>query len=330
MRKGKGQGARGKKKYRALVVGAGNIGAFFDRPSDKNVLTHAHAYKSHPGFELAGFVDADRKKAARAAKVWGGRAFLSIEEAFASGPIDVVSVAVPDALHYPVLKSLAGYPVKLVFAEKPLAASARQGREICALYKKKGIGLAVNYTRRFVPGFEAMKRDIAAGRYGRFVTGTGYYGKGLFHNGSHMVDLVRSLLGEVSSPRVLSKINDFYKDDTSVSAAIAVRGGMFNMLSVPAGSYTIFELDLLFTKKRVRITDSGFRTERYDVKVSPVFKGYRNLVLSAFASTRMCEAMYAAAGNIHLHLAKGERLKSSGNDALGTLMACEMIKRGKG
>lgn len=321
-----GTGYRG--RYRVLIVGAGNIGAFFDTPGDKNVLTHAHAFTSHEGFELTGFVDTDIKKAKKAAAIWGVKAYTSVEEAFAAGRIDVVSVSVPDELHHAVLKSLASFPVKLVFAEKPLAKSVREAREICRLYKKKGIKLAVNYTRRYVPEFAALKEEIASGVYGRFISGSAYYGKGLFHNGSHMADLMRYLIGEIGSSRKLAVIRDHYRDDPSVEAVISFKnGGNLSLMCVPPEHYTVFECDLFFEKKRVRITDAGFKMERYDVKPSKVFKGYRNLTLAALTATRMGEAMLWAVDNIYAHFSGKAALKCSGADALGTIEACEKIKR---
>ena len=55
--------------YKALIVGAGKMGAFFDEPGSDNIFTHAHAYNNHPGFELSGFVDIDGKRARRASRL---------------------------------------------------------------------------------------------------------------------------------------------------------------------------------------------------------------------------------------------------------------------
>lgn len=62
------------KSYNVLIIGAGNIGAFFDMPYSKNVLTHAHAFSKVEGFNLLGFVDVDNKKAIEAANIWNAKA----------------------------------------------------------------------------------------------------------------------------------------------------------------------------------------------------------------------------------------------------------------
>ena len=52
--------------FNALVIGSGNVGAFYDEPSSTHCLTHAHAFTKHDGFHLVGFVDDDLEKARRA------------------------------------------------------------------------------------------------------------------------------------------------------------------------------------------------------------------------------------------------------------------------
>ena len=80
----------------------------------------------------------------------------------------------------------------------------------------------MNYTRRFVPEIRSIREAIKSGNYGAFLTGTGYYGKGLLHNGSHMVDLLQFLVGEVGKVAKVSEIVDFYDHDPSVSALLTM------------------------------------------------------------------------------------------------------------
>jgi len=314
--------------FSVLIIGAGNIGAFFDTPQSSAVLSHAHAFTRHPGFLLRGFVDADPERAARAAQLWGGTAFGSVEEAFAGGVVDVAVVAVPDEYHYPLLLDLARYPVKLVFAEKPLAKSAEQGAEIMGLYHRLGIGLAVNYTRRYVPELAGLRAQIADGDFGNYLSGTGYYGKGTLHNGSHMVDLVRFLVAEIQGVSVVSRVDDFYPKDPSCSAVLTLAGGAaFFLQAVDCRSYTVFELDLLFGRKRIRMTDAGFRVELQEVRDSARFAGYRNLEVCGTQDTRLGNALYLAATNIHDHLAEGAALLCGAEDGYRALaLCCDLLK----
>jgi predicted dehydrogenase len=313
--------------YNALIIGAGNIGAFFDTPDSENILTHAHAYWKHKGFNLLGFVDIDQTKSRKAASIWGGNGYSSIEDAFKLEMIDVVSVAVPDEYHFEVLKKLSRFPVKLVFTEKPLARTLNEAREIFDLYSGKNIPVAVNYSRRFVPEIQKIKNNIEKGQYGPYMAGTGYYGKGLVHNGSHLIDLLRFFKREATGSVPISSIVDFYPDDKSISAVLSFKDKThFTLLNADCRSYTLFEIDLLFEKGRIRILDSGFRIEEYKIRQNTLFKGYRNLFKTKETDTSLGNSVYFAIDNIHNHLTKGAHLACSLEDGYKTLKTCLKIK----
>lgn len=313
--------------YNVLIIGAGKIGAFFDTSKSKNILTHAHAFKKHRSFNLLGFIDVDPKKARKAAALWKCRSFENIQDAFDSEKIDVVCVAVPDDCHYEVLKELADFPLKLIFAEKPLTKTMQQAKNIMRIYKMKNIGILINYTRRFMPEFEIIKKDIARGNYGEYLTGTGYYGKGILHNGSHLIDLLRYFIGEIKKIRPVSSLMDFYQDDKSISAILTFQhNSPFFMQFTDCRKYSMFEIDMLFEKKRVRIYDLGFKIEEYSIRDSKIFKGYKNIVKISEINTSFNNALYNAAENIYKYLSQGQALKCTLEDGYRTLETCTRIK----
>jgi len=313
-------------QYSVLIVGAGKIGALYDTPGSEAVLTHAHAFSSHPGFLLRGFVDCDRQQSERAALLWGTEAFDSVTDAFARSEIDVVVVATPDEAHYRVLKELAYLPLKLVFAEKPLTKSHTEAQYIVQLFHQRGIGLAVNYSRRFVRAFAQLRDKIARGEFGRYLTGMGYYGKGTLHNGSHMIDLLCLLLGEPTGVKTLGAIPDWNKYDPTCSVVFQIANDcQFIMLGLDCRCYTIFEMDILFENARVRIVDSGFAMELYEVIDSGVFAGYRVLSAGKRHQIDLSTALYGASENIYGHLSAGRPLACTGEDGARALAICYNI-----
>src|ERR1051326_3014718 len=195
--------------YQAAIIGAGRIGALLDHPQSPHVLTHAHGYSLCEDFEIAGFVDRDLEKAKAASHCWGGQAFECVEKLFQERAIDVVSVCVPDELHFETLLALAEQPVKFIFLEKPAVRSTAEANVVGSIYDRLQVRVLVNYTRRFVPEIRNIARAIKEGDFGAFVAGIGYYGKGLLHNGSHMVDLLHFLVGEVREIRKFREHEDF-------------------------------------------------------------------------------------------------------------------------
>lgn len=312
----------------ALIIGAGKIGAFFDDPKSKDIITHAHAYKKHPNFKLLGFVDNDPSKASLAAKVWGVKSYKNIEEAFSKeNQIDVVSVCVPDDFHYEILKDVANRPVKVIFAEKPITKSLAEAKEIIALCKEKNISLQVNYSRRFVPEYIELRKEITRGDFGKFITGSGYYGKGIIHNGSHLIDLIRTFTSEIVGIKSISKNNDFYEDDPSVSAILSMKnGGSIVFMTMDCHNYTVFELDLLFEKGRIRIKNSGEIIEKYEAKKSDSLKDYKFLYKTCEIKTSSNRSIYFAIENIFSNIKSNAQLLCTGIEAYQNLSVAIDLK----
>lgn len=314
---------RGMRKYKVAIVGAGRIGAFFDDMDSKAVLTHAHAFKEAEQFELVGFFDIMEENAKNAAKRWGVKYFQRLEDAMQE--VDVVCCTVPDRYHYDMLKQIAQYPVKFVFSEKPIAETPEQAEKICKLYQEKGIPLQINYTRRYLEEFSQLKRQIEG--YGRFLKGCGYYGKGILHNGSHMLDLIIHLLGNIESVEGYEKIYDFFEEDPSVETKIKVREGTIYLHPIDCRAATIFELELFFEKCRVRILDGGSIIEIYPVMPSPIYEGYENYIKKETRNVNYDASFRNAVKNIYEHLEYHKDLCCPMEDAKAVLELCCKLQK---
>lgn len=313
--------------YDVLILGAGQIGALFDRPGSANVLSHGHAFSRHPGFHLCGFVDNQFPAAQQAARIWGGQAFKNLAAAWEKEKIDVVVLAIPDEHHFAYLKELANQDIKLVFAEKPLCRTLDEAEELKDLYSNNRIEVAVNYSRRFVPEFVELRNRIAGGEFGSYITGSGYYGKGFLHNGSHMLNLLEFLLGEIEGGKVMRQEDDCYVEDPSLAVVLDIAGqGGFYMQNVDCRCYTVFEMDLLFSKKRLRILDAGFRIEEYGIVDSTTFSGYKNLGAEQQYPAKLGEAMAFAVANIYQFLSEGKPLLCSFVDGYRVVRTCNQIR----
>jgi predicted dehydrogenase len=314
-------------QFNVVIIGAGAIGAFVDTPESEYVLTHAHAFSAHSGFKLLGFVDTNMERSQNAARLWKCNAYRSIQEAIASDRVDIACVAVPDELHYVILKEISALPLKAVFTEKPLTKTVREAEEVVAIYGNRKIPVCVNYKRGFVPEFEELRDRIKSDAFGKYVTGTGYYGKGLLHNGSHLIHLLYFLIGDVTEHMLVASENDYYSDDPSISATLTLENKKrFSLHHINCGHFTIFEVDLIFEGGRIRITDTGFNIEYHAMGDHDILKGYRVLAKSKEVKTTMGKSLYYSASNIHNHLALAEPMKCSLYDALAIMRICEKIR----
>jgi len=315
-------------KLNAAIIGAGQIGAFFDAPGSKSALTHAHAYNLHHGFEIVGFVDTNYSKAQKAAKMWGGRAYKRIDDLFKKESIDVVSLCVPDEFHYDACQELKKYNLRGGILEKPLADKLNEsyGISLDKFFTDKKF--LVNYHRRYVPEFQELEAKIKSGAYGRLVAGNAYYGKGTLHNASHLLDLLLFFGFQAIDSKVFLEVNDFYRNDPSCSFVLFLKqGGVFSFNAVPAKLYKIIEMDFCFEKARLRILDGGLFIEEYLIESDKFFKGYKIPVLAKKVRTKLTRALYFSVDNLYNAITKNKAILCTVKDGYSVHKLCEEIKK---
>lgn len=263
-------------QHSVAVIGAGNIAAGYDNPGDLAVLTHLHAITVESGLRCIGLFDLDRPRAERQAARWGVPFASDLRLLFAS-PVDLAVVAVPDDAHAACLVDLLGRQVRLVLCEKPLATDSVTARKIVAAYAGAGRPLMVNYQRRFEPTLMALKGRLDAGELGAPLAGAVWYSKGILHNGSHAVDLLRYLFGEVRELSARRRVVDHQPADPTVSGTLVFDRVAIDLIGGDERMFSLFEVDLLFEKARYRYTVSGTRLGRYEVRPDPLFPGYAEM-----------------------------------------------------
>jgi predicted dehydrogenase len=127
---------------RVLVVGLGNMG-----------LSHARAYKSIDGFEIAALCSRDifsREDLAR--EFPDVPRFADYAEALATTKPDAVSINTWPDTHAAFARRALNAGCH-VFIEKPLAETVAEAEEILALAKAKGLKLAIGYILRVHPSW---------------------------------------------------------------------------------------------------------------------------------------------------------------------------------
>lgn len=315
-----------KKIFRCAIIGAGRIGAQFDSPKSKEILTHAHAYYNHKKTELVGFYDLDYLTAQKAAKQWGGIAYPTIRELFAEAKPDMVSVCVPDEHHAGILKEILAFNPKLVIAEKPVTTTVAETKKIMKLYDQKKIPVIVNYSRRFYSGIQKIKKDLDQKKYGAVLSASVMYTKGVLHNGSHAIDLARYFFGDVKTSRCLYSVNDFKSDDRTVGGFLTFEHcPQMYLMAGDARAYSIFEFDILCERGRIHLTHSSAMAEYYLVVPSPLYKGYSILGKPKLEKTGADKALTNLVDNAVQHLDNGEPIKCQVADALQAQTVCASL-----
>ena len=111
---------------------------------------------------------------------------------------DVASICTPTDTHEVVLTQLLDSPARIVFCEKPMTGDPAHSAALHKAYEAAGKAICVNYLRRWDSEMTTLRDELAAGDWGALRSVTAFYAKGLFHTGSHMLDLIQFLIGPLT------------------------------------------------------------------------------------------------------------------------------------
>lgn len=313
--------------FRAAVIGCGWIGAGTARdPATVGVQSHAEAYASHPHVTLAGVADADLARATNAAAQFGPCETSDNPAAMleTSRP-EIVSICTPDESHAAMLRlALAQPATRAVLMEKPLAMNVAEARDLVDEARQRGVLLVVNYSRRFCPAFRRLRNELQSGVFGRVQQIHGYYGKGIIHNGTHWIDLLRHLTGGIEQASALTAVRP---DPWTPSAQFLCAGGVpATLQALDHTAFTLFEMDIIGTAGRVRVLDGGHRIQRYRTVKSPLYTGYVNLDGGQTEEGCLKDAMLHAVGDL-ISCLTGESAQPAcaGEDAVACLETAAAI-----
>lgn len=140
---------------RAGVIGLGTMGRH-----------HARIYGELPDVELVAVADCDPNAVAHVTRGRSVRGYLDYRALLDRERLDLVSVAVPTALHEEVARAAIARDVHLL-VEKPIAATLAEGRRIAAAAREQGVVLTVGHIERFNAAVLELKRRLAAGELGK-------------------------------------------------------------------------------------------------------------------------------------------------------------------
>ena len=136
---------------RVGVVGVGYLGRL-----------HAQKYAAQPDAILVGVADVDADRAAEVAALCQTATLTDYCNLF--GQVDCVSIAVPTQLHYTVARDFLTRGID-VLVEKPLAASATEGRELVEIAERSRRILQVGHLERFNPALRSLTGILTAPRF---------------------------------------------------------------------------------------------------------------------------------------------------------------------
>lgn len=210
------------------IIGCGNVAEYKSGPP---------LYQT-PGSELIAVMRRDAAKAADFAQRHGARRWYTDAEALiADEDVNAIYIASPHYRHAAHVE-MAAKAGKIVLCEKPLGISTAEAQACVDVCRANHVPLAVAYYRRAWPIVQMMRELLNDGAIGQIVSArihlADYFagdpdrpwltskaasgGGALANAGSHWIDLVRYLLGEVISvsAQCSSHVSGFETEDTIV------------------------------------------------------------------------------------------------------------------
>lgn len=290
--------------YSVAIIGAGKMGAGYDSPDSKEVLSHAHAFKANPKTNLIGIVDTDTARGQHEAVRWSTSYYPSLAELLKTTTPDIIVIATPDMTHAQVLEEALAARPRLIICEKPIASNVRDADHIRRLNATSTIPTIVNFSRRFDTSMVNLQKELEPLH---IVSAHARYGKGTHHLGSHLFDLLRFFFGEMTTCKADSKIEDYTEDPSYGGRASFERCPKVEITVVDSRIESVFDLDIISTDARFRLFELGHKLE------TPA--GVESTGLSGVTATLVQHAIAVIEGR--------EGPFVSVEDALKTFDACE-------
>ena len=323
--------------FKVLIVGCGNIAGGYDMDVGNVELpcSHAGTYSRNEKFKMVACVEPNDEKRSRFMEYWNiSEGFRTLEEVLSSNiAVDVVSICSPTEFHFDHVMLAIKLAPRLIFCEKPVTGSSRQTKSLINACDEADILLAVNYTRRWDPEVGKLKQQMSGGHYGELRSITGYYNKGILNNGSHMIDLLHYLLGDLQVITTLGSVIDYSSDDLTIPVLFQSEKGVPVYLTIGnAQDYSLFELQIICSKGLFSMCEGGLYWNHRKVIGETRFAGYQELDTGNIFPGGYQQAMTQAIDNVYEALTNDARIASDGANAYQVQLICEKIMgmRGRG
>ncbi len=317
-------------RYRAAIIGLGQIGNLFDDdPIRPGIWTHAGAYEASPQVQLVAGADPDPGRVSHfLTRRRGAKGYQDYHAMLSAEPVDLLSVCGPTSLHYEMVHAALGAGLRAIFCEKPLAESVEQAAGMIEACESRGVLLAVNHTRRWEPFYRQAQAMLSDAGIGTLQSLVGYYPGKLYTMGTHLFDLMRFFAGDaewVCGTSVPSR-----HEEPNVCGQILFRGGITGLVvSGRDRTNHLFELDLVGSQGRLRLTGDGSHRESARFLASRRYTGYKELSppdIEAAPDPDTGNGLVRAVADIVTCLRSGRPPVCSGRDGMAALEIAQALE----
>ncbi len=257
--------------YRCAIIGLGRIASQYEEDDRrKGIVSHAGAYNNSAKCKLVAGCDPDQQQRLRFVKQWPeANVYDNVSELLQKEAPQIVSICAPTDFHVELIHEVEQYNPLGIFCEKPLASNLETALSLKKSRLNNRPPLLVNFSRRWDKVMQKFCSDIAEHRWGKLLHIDSYYTGTLNNVGSHMIDCLNMLVGPISWIQSITGTNQ--------ATMGFVNGATGAMHQLTGADYLFFDMDFYFSHGRVRISNSGFNNEAWEVIPSDKFSGFMEL-----------------------------------------------------
>lgn len=315
-----------------VLVGFGKIAAgYADDLTMRRVVpfaTHAHVLAVHPAFRWDAVVDPSDDARAAASSRWNIPLVVpTVADLPTEYQPDVAILATPATVRFDVVRSLRS--LRGVLVEKPIAETISDGEQLVRYCATHRIVLQVNLPRRADATFQRLRDGWLHELIGRPQAVFGVYGNGLENNGTHMVDLVRMLAGEIVG--VQAAVPDG-RGDRSADPAFTLfleDGGQAMFQPLAFRHFRENGLDIWGERGRLSILHEGLTLQLMEAAENRSMASEREIASDRprAISTTMGHALYRMYDDLAAAMRNERPPCSSGDEALSTARVLEAVRQ---
>jgi predicted dehydrogenase len=254
-----------RRTIKTILIGCGRIGAG-SGGRRRRAGSHAGVLADIPSFAPT-LYDPDLKLSKAAAEALD----LPIVDHIDKSLLESCACAVicsPTNTHFEYLSQFLNVGIPLIVCEKPVCASLEEVKKLRQLRKRSKSRVVINYTRRFQPSFEKLKKQFThqvAQESLRTISVR--YQRGFLNNASHALDLIQFLTGwDILSAKAhpFQGVCDGIPNDPTLCGHGNWNGVELSILGLPNVQFSLFEIDFFFERSAIRIRDRGDTIEFAD------------------------------------------------------------------
>ncbi len=310
---------------KSAIIGCGNIAGGYDRkvPGIWS-LSHAGAYHLCPDTELIASADVKPESLKKFGEKWGvTRLYENFREMLDNEEVDILSICLPTEKHYEIFKYACEKNVPAIFCEKPLSNDLSEAVEMANMSKGKIV--SVNYFRRWNASIAQLRNEIRNGEYGNVIQVTARYTKGVFVNGSHLVDLILWFFGEPVDIRMIRNHNPA-SVDPGIDFVLNYKNDLTTyFLNIQDAEYVFVDIDITTEKGRIVLGQRGQHLVKYHITSEQYYRKFSILKQIEETETDWRNCPTRAVREIVNCLKTGDQTSCTPADGLRVIEICRKV-----